>query len=171
MKSDAGQRGDVWEYYETPNSPLTAAVVFGVIVSGIAALFAGNGIMEKISFVVLFVFMVLLLMWFAKKSTTVVISIKDAVIYKDERSVIFRKCLTYPLGDFTGISLKEKVGSGEEGFLTADYSLVLEGREHSLTILSTYDREEAVGYQKELREYLEVDGRAALRRPATDTPW
>lgn len=171
MRSDERPQGDDWVYCETSDRTLTGAIASGMVVSGIAALIVGNGILEKTPFILLFVFMGVLLVWFAKKSTTVVISRKGAVIRKDERSIICRKSRTYPLSDFTAIAIKESVRSGEEGYPMAEYSLVLQGPGQSLTILSTDDREEAGRIQKGLRAYLAGDPGSGSSPSWPDTPW
>ena len=155
MKSDDGQNGDIWSYRETSHRALMDVMAFGAIVSGIAALFAGDSFTDKLPLLLLFVLMSGLLMWHVKRITTVMISRKDGTIRKDESSVIFSRCRTYSLRDFNTIALTEHVRTGEEGYLTADYSLVLQGPGHSLTILSTNDGEEAKKLQHELRSYLE----------------
>jgi hypothetical protein len=131
------------------------AMAVGAIVSGVAALFAGDSLIEKLPLILLFVLMSGLLIWRLRRITTVVISRKDGTVCKDERSVIFSRCRTYSLRNFSAIALTEHVRTGAEGYLTADYSLVLQGPKHSLTILSTDDGEEAKRLQHELRSYLE----------------
>jgi hypothetical protein len=155
MKYYDGQNEDIWSYRETSHRALMGAIAFGAIVSGVAALFAGDNLIEKLPLLLLFVLMSGLLIWHVKRITTVVISRKDGTVRKDERSVIFSRCRTYSLRDFNAIALAEHVRTGEEGYLTADYSLVLQGPGHSLTILSTNDGEEATRLQHELKSYLE----------------
>jgi len=130
-------------------------MAFGAIVSGAAALFAGDSLTDKLSLILLFVLMSGLLMWHLKRITTVVISRKDGTIRKEQRLVSFSRCRTYSLRDFNTVELTEHVRTGEEGYLTADYSLVLRGPAHTLTILSTNDKEEAKRLHHELRSYLE----------------
>ena len=141
-----------------------AAIAFGALVSGIGVLIAGDGVEEKVPFVFPFVSMCLLLLWFAKRGTVVAISRKEGTIRRVERSMFRRRSRIYPLGDFTVVALREKVNSGEEGFLTADYSLVLEGGERHFTLLSTHDREEAVRLQQELGAFL---GNSSGSRPSS----
>jgi hypothetical protein len=163
MKSCDGQDEDVWSYREKSQRVVMGAMVFAAFVVGIAVLFAGSSLKEKLPFILLLLIVVAVLLWSSKRVTTVLISRKDSTIHKYEGSVIFSKSRTYSLEDFNTMALTENVRTGEEGYLMADYSLVLQGQGHSLTILSTNDRGEARRLQNDLEAYLAADsGKAPL---------
>lgn len=107
MKSDE-QNGDIWSYRETSHRAVRGAMTFGSIVSGVAALFAGDSFTDKLPLLLMFVLVSGLLMWHVKRITTVVIGRKDGTIRKDKRSVIFSRCRTYSLRDFHTIALAER---------------------------------------------------------------
>lgn len=165
MKSGDGQEGDVWSYRGPSQRAAMGAMAFAVVFVGIAVLFAGSSLKERLPFILLLLIIVTVLFCSAKRVTTVMIDRKDGTIRKDEGSIIFSKSRTYFLYDFNTTAITEQYLTGEEGYPVVLYSLTLRGPAKSLALIATNDREEAVRLQRDLEAYLADDsGRAPLQR-------
>jgi hypothetical protein len=78
------------------------------------------------------------------------IDLLNAVIKTVVPGIILHRFRTHALREFTSVALQECIRSIEEGYLVAEYTVVLQGAKIYLNILSTYNREEALTIQKEL---------------------
>lgn len=146
--------GNSWSYSETPQRTLRGAVIFSGLACGLAVLIFGSSFREKLPFILLFLVLVGLMVWLSMRITTVVISRKDAVIKKEEKSVFASRSQTYSLCHFELITVTSHLKTGEEGYVMANHSLVLQGVGQSLVILSTNDKAEAERLRDDLVSYL-----------------
>jgi hypothetical protein len=88
--------------------------------------------------------------------TTMEINRRDGTVTKTEGFFLFKKQKTSSLRMFVGVEMIEKNIIVEDGYGVTCYSIVLEGGDESLELLSTDDRQKGRAIRKELIEFLEL---------------
>jgi len=90
----------------------------------------------------------------ATRRITVEINQREATFKKVSKILFFRKSRIYSLHDFNTVKLLEKAVAIEEGYIKILYTLVLQGKQSSIEILSTENENEGKSLYKELDGFL-----------------
>lgn len=162
-KSYRFKTGDEWSYRETPDKTQKVLLLFSVCVFGISAFLAGHDRSALLPLFLLLITLGVLAVRVFRRFSSVVVSRSGATVVRTDRG-LFSKTSMYSLNDFDTVSLIEDTKAVQEGYFMAEYSLVLRGTDHSLVILSTDDRQEALALQADLSQFLARDCNSESQR-------
>jgi hypothetical protein len=93
--------------------------------------------------------------------TKIELNRRDGTVTKTEGFFFFKKQKTSSLRMFDTVNMHLKNITVEEGYGVIRYSVVLEGRDISLELLSTDDKQKGRAIQKELIDFLELSNKRA----------
>ncbi|MBI4681306.1 MAG: hypothetical protein HY753_08945 [Nitrospirae bacterium] len=105
--------------------------------------------------IIFFAFLVILLVSVASRSIIIEINRKEGIIKKTHRILLFSKSRTFSLHDFDTIQVIGKEVSGIEGYSYAIYSVIMQGKNLSVELMSANDENEAESSREEIDKFLQ----------------
>ncbi|MBI4838835.1 MAG: hypothetical protein HY806_06770 [Nitrospirae bacterium] len=105
--------------------------------------------------IIFFAFLVILVVSVASRSIIIEINRKEGIIKKTHRILLFSKSRTFSLHDFDTIQVIGKEVSGIEGYSYAIYSVIMQGKNLSVELMSANDENEAESSREEIDKFLQ----------------
>lgn len=153
---------NTWSYRNETGTKITVAVLVVPFLSFLAMI-ALHKDMDTVWLVLLGVVIIIAVV--VSKPTTgmnIEINRSKGTVTKTEKFLLFKNKKTSSLKMFDAINMIEKNIAVEEGYRVIRYSIVLQGGDASLELLSTDDKQEGKAIQKELIEFLELSNQPAV---------
>jgi hypothetical protein len=155
MAMDFNTRENIWSYRDEPGTkPFCAAL--GVLVISFLLMIAFSRSVEPAWPVILVVAVIIAVVVSRLTRTAIEINRRDGTVTKTDGFSFFKKQKTFQLGMFDNVILIGKNLTVEEGYGITCYSVVLEGGDVLLELLSTDDLQKGRAIRKELLEFLEM---------------
>jgi hypothetical protein len=147
---------NTWSYRNETGTKIIVAVLVVLVLSFLTMITLHQG-MDPVWILLLGVVIIIAVV--VSKPTTgmnIEINRSEGTVTKKEKSFLFKKQKTSSLRMFDAVNMIEKNIAVEEGYGVTLYAIVLQGRDVSLELLSTDDKQEGRRIQKELIEFLEL---------------
>jgi hypothetical protein len=156
MAADIMTQGTIWSYRDEQGTKIVFTVLFVLAISFLAMIAINRG-MDSVWLALLSIVIVILFVVSGLTTgTNIEINRRDGTVMKTEGFFLSKKRKTSYLRMFDTVKLLEKNITVEEGYGVTRYSIVLEGRDASLELLSTDDKQKGRAIRKELIEFLEL---------------
>ncbi len=155
MAMDFTTQENIWSYRDEPGTKLFC-VALGVLAISFLLMIAFSRSVEPPWPVILSVAAIIVVVVSRLTGTVIEINRRDGTVKKTGGFSFFKKQKTFQLGMFDNVNLIEKNLTVEEGYGITRYSIVLEGGDLFLELLSTDDMQKGRAIRKELIEFLEL---------------
>ena len=155
MAMDFTTQENIWSYRDEPGTKLFC-VALGVLAISFMVMIAFSRRVESAWPVILSVAAIIVVVVSRLTVTVIEINRRDGTVKKTGGFSFFKKQKTFQLGMFDNVNLIEKNLTVEEGYGITRYSIVLEGGDLFLELLSTDDMQKGRAIRKELIEFLEL---------------
>lgn len=146
----------IWSYRDEPGTKIAFTIIFVLAISFLAMIAVNRGL-DRVWPVLLSVVLVMVFVVSGQTTgTNIEINRRDGTVTKTEVFFLFKRQKTSSLRMFDAVDMIEKNIIVEDGYGVTRYSIVLEGGDASLELLSTDDKQKGRAIRRELIEFLEL---------------